>query len=117
MYDFTNNSLFYERIKMPLLKFYTSHNLTVEEATERVKQRIVREVEKQVNYVQDLKEIPGSTPNQAEYSCKVYGFSLNGRFDSKPGVLETELNLPFAAMVVKGMIEEQIQLALNDVLK
>lgn len=101
---------------MPLIKFHTPHNLSPEEATERIKQRITQEVEKQAQYVQDLKEV-WITPNQAEYSCKVYGFFLDGRFESKPGVFESELNLPFAAMMMKGMIEKQIQLALNEILK
>ncbi len=101
---------------MPILKLISRHSLTPDEATARVKKRIAKEVEKQAQYVTELKEIV-IHPNKSEYSCKVYGFNLDGNFHATPDEVAVEINLPFAAMMMKGMIESQLQAALDQVLK
>jgi len=102
---------------MPVLKLKSQHSLSSpDEATARIKKRIAEEVEKQAQYVTDLKETVVH-PNQSEYSCKVYGFNLSGHFHSTENEVAVEVNLPFAAIAVKGMIESQLQDALNQTLR
>ena len=101
---------------MPVLKIKVQHSLAPEEAAKRIKKRIAEEVEKQAQYVTELKE-NSIQPNRSEYSCKVYGFNLDGNFHAEPNQVAVEVNLPFAAMMMKGMIENQIQNALGDALK
>ncbi|MCL2304469.1 MAG: polyhydroxyalkanoic acid system family protein [Planctomycetaceae bacterium] len=100
---------------MPVLKLKSRHSLSPDEATARVKKRIAEEVEKQARYVTELKET-ATLPNKLEYSCKVYGFNLSGQFHSTESEVAVEVNLPFAAMMVKGMIESQLQSALDQAL-
>ena len=101
---------------MPVLKLKSRHSLSPDEATARVKNRIAEEVEKQARYVTDLKETV-IHPNESEYSCKVYGFNLSGHFLSSENEIAIEVNLPFAAVMMKGMIESQLQNALDQALK
>ena len=100
---------------MPVLKLKSQHSLSPDEATDRIKKRIAEEVEKQAHYVTELKETV-ILPNKSEYSCKVYGFNLSGHFHSTEKEVAVEVNLPFAAMMVKGMIESQLQSALDQAL-
>jgi len=101
---------------MPVLKIKAKHSLAPEEAASRIKKRISEEVEKQAQYVTELKE-NAIEPNKSEYSCKVYGFNLSGSLFAGPDEVAVEVNLPFAAMIMKGMIESQIQNALDNALK
>ena len=101
---------------MPLLKLKSPHSLSPDEATARVKARIAEEVEKQAQYVTELKETV-IHPNQSEYSCKVYGLNLSGGFHSTATEVAVEVNLPFAAVMMKGMIENQLQSALDQTLR
>ena len=101
---------------MPVLKLKSPHSLPPDEAAARVKKRIAEEVEKQAQYVTELKETV-IHPNKSEYSCKVYGFNLSGSFHSTENEIAVEVNLPFAAMMVKGMIENQLQSALDQALR
>ncbi len=100
---------------MPQLNFKFSHKLSAEEATARIKKRITEEVQKQANYVTDLKE-NWSDPNHADFSFKAYGFAVDGSFKSEPGEIHASINLPFAAMIVKGMLESQVRGALEQLL-
>lgn len=100
---------------MPPLHLETTHKLSAEEATERLKKRIGEEVGKQAQYVTDLKE-NWIDPNHAEFSFKAYGFAVDGSFKSEPGIVRVSLNLPFAAMMVKGMIESQLKNAVKQAL-
>ncbi|MGL6197210.1 MAG: polyhydroxyalkanoic acid system family protein [Thermoguttaceae bacterium] len=101
---------------MPQIQVKSKHNLSAEEATTRIKKRISEEVDKQVHYVTDVKET-WSDPNHAEFSFKAYGFALSGSFASEPGEVDVSINLPFAAIMVKGMIESQLKTALEQVLQ
>ena len=101
---------------MPVLKLKTRHSLSPEEATTRVKKRIAEEAEKQAQYVTELKETV-IHPNQSEYSCKVYGYNLSGNFHATENEVAVEVNLPFAAVMIKGMIESQLQSALDQTLR
>lgn len=100
---------------MPIVNMNMPHELSAEEATERLKERIKLEVDKQAKYVTDLKE-NWLDPNHAEFSFKAYGFAVSGSFKSEPKCVSVSLNLPFAAMMVKGMLEDQVKTAVAQVL-
>ena len=101
---------------MPVLKLKSPHSLSPDEATARLKKRIAEEAEKQAQYVTELKETV-IHPNKSEYSCKVYGFNLSGNFQTTDHEIAIEVNLPFAAVMMKGMIESQLQSALDQMLR
>ena len=100
---------------MPQLQFKTQHSLSADEATSRIKTRIKQEIDKVAHYVTDMKET-WLDPNHAEFSFKAYGFAVDGKMLSEPGEVNVSVNLPFAAMMVKGMIESQLRGALDQIL-
>ena len=100
---------------MPQLQFKTPHTLSPDEATARIKVRIKDEIGKAAHLVSDMKE-NWLDSNHAEFSFKAYGFAVDGKMFSEPGEVNVSLNLPFAAMMIKGMIESQLKGALNQIL-
>ncbi|MCL2623521.1 MAG: polyhydroxyalkanoic acid system family protein, partial [Planctomycetaceae bacterium] len=51
-----------------------------------------------------------------EFAFKTMGFSVSGLLKSLPKLVTVDVTLPFAAMMVKGMIESRLQEEIGKIL-
>jgi len=101
---------------MPQMLIEVAHSLHQDEALTRVKQRIeVAKVDSRIGKVTDIKE-HWETPDRLKFAFKVYGFAVAGVLESLPNQVIIDFDLPFAAMMIKGMIESQVTDELAQVL-
>ncbi|MDR2172443.1 MAG: polyhydroxyalkanoic acid system family protein [Planctomycetaceae bacterium] len=100
---------------MPKLDITFPHNLDQNEATKRLQVKEAEIKEKHIYTVTDLQET-WTTPNTMEFSFKIYGFSLNGSVQSLDKAVNISLDLPFAAMLLRGTIESEIKKELAQIL-
>ncbi|MGL6227548.1 MAG: polyhydroxyalkanoic acid system family protein [Thermoguttaceae bacterium] len=100
---------------MPQLNLNVAHQLSVEEATERIKKRLHDDMEKHADFVKEPKN-DWVSDNKAEFSFKAYGFAVSGNVQSLPGSVDVSLSLPFAAIMLKNRIESEIKSGLEQLL-
>jgi hypothetical protein len=93
--------------EMPSLKISVPHNLGQEEATMRLKGFLTKVRERYQNQVSDLEET--WTDNRLDFAFKTYGFHIKGRIVVEPAEVQFEGQLPFAAMMFKGKIEQTLR--------
>lgn len=100
---------------MPLMTISMPHQLGKEEATRRLKEKRTEIKEKHTYTVTDLTET-WVNPNSMDFAFKVLGFSLTGNVESLDDAVNIAVDLPVAAMIVKGTIESEIKKELGQVL-
>ncbi|MDR1925539.1 MAG: polyhydroxyalkanoic acid system family protein [Planctomycetaceae bacterium] len=100
---------------MPKLNITFPHTLDQDEATKRlqIKQNEIKE--KHIYTVSELNE-NWITPHHMEFAFKIYGFSLKGNVQSLDKSVQIVIELPFAAMLLKGTIESEIKKELAQIL-
>lgn len=92
---------------MPKLTVAVSHNLTQDEAIERIK-NLLNDVKSQfVDVIADLYE--EWDDNRSNFRFKVLGFSVSGTLTVKTSQVKLYGNIPFAAMLFKNKIESTIR--------
>ncbi|MDR2761516.1 MAG: polyhydroxyalkanoic acid system family protein [Planctomycetaceae bacterium] len=101
---------------MPKLDITFPHNLNQDEATKRLKIKEAEIKEKHIYTVTNLQETWTSS-NAMEFSFKIYGFSLKGSVESLEQAVQIIIDLPVAAMLLRGTIESEIKKELSQVLK
>lgn len=101
---------------MPQMIVTVPHALGQEEATARLTKKMEEVKAKHLYAVQDLVET-WPDPNTLEFSFKALGFAVSGHCSSKPDAVTLDLDLPVAAVLVKGMIEAEIKKELRSVLQ
>jgi hypothetical protein len=101
---------------MPTLNVTIAHQLPQAEATERLKQKRTEIKEQHTYTVTDLKET-WTTSHSLDFSFKILGFSLTGSAESLESSVHIMVDLPAAALIMKGTIESQIRRELEQVLK
>ena len=88
---------------MPSIKFSVAHQLSVEEASRRLKNTI-SDLKKQFgDRIQNLKE--SWTDNEGRYSFESMGFRVSGGMVVREKAVDFFGDLPFAALPFKGKIE------------
>lgn len=100
---------------MPQMIVTVPHQLGQDEATRRLTQKLAQVKEKHLYEVRDLKE-NWADPNTLQFQFKALGFAVDGKCQANAQNVTIDVNLPFAAMMVKGMIESQIKSELTQVL-
>jgi hypothetical protein len=100
---------------MPTLNVTVAHQLTQAEATERLKKKQTEIKEQNTYTVTDLNE-KWTTPDTLDFSFKILGFSLTGTVASQESSVRINVNLPAAALMMKGTIESQVRRELEQVL-
>jgi putative polyhydroxyalkanoate system protein len=88
---------------MPRLALEVPHNLGREEATRRLKEK----AEKARDQVTDLEE--QWNDHTLTFRFKAMGFGVNGTMAVEDAAVKIDVNLPFAAIVAKGMIEQKLR--------
>ena len=92
---------------MPKLTVAVPHSLSQEEVTSRLKGFLERVRGRYEDQVSDLQEQWGE--NSGTFSFKTYGFNVKGNVDVEPSQVKVEGDLPFAAMMFKGKVEQAIR--------
>jgi hypothetical protein len=100
---------------MPSLKMTVPHQLGQEEAVTRLKGFLDRVKQRYQNQVSDLEET--WLENVLDFAFKTYGFHIKGRMVVEPEDVKFDGQIPFAAMMFKGKIEQTIRDEMNRVLK
>ena len=92
---------------MPKLDICVSHQLTRDEAAGRIKGLLGQMKEEYGENVKDLKE--DWSRDSCRFSFSVMGSSISGTLDILSDKVQINGNLPFAASLFKGKIEETIR--------
>ena len=100
---------------MSLLTVTVQHQLGQEEATRRLKVKKDEIQNKHTYTVTDLRE-NWTSPHSMDFGFKVLGFSLTGSVTSAEDVATIAVELPIAAMIMRGTIESEIRKELTQVL-
>ena len=93
---------------MPNLPKTYPHSLGKEEAARRLKERIASEKINKANVASVSKEV-WNDPYNLDFAMTLFGYRVDGALKVEDSEIIVDLNLPFAAMLVKGMIEAQMQ--------
>lgn len=100
---------------MPKLSLSVPHSLGQQEAGERLKSFLAFIKERHADKVSDLQEEWGE--NSLKFSFKTYGFKVAGVATVEESEVKVDTDLPFAAMMFKGKIEQEMRDALTRVLR
>ena len=92
---------------MPKLNLAVPHGLSQEEAATRLKGFLEKVRAKYQDKFSDLEE--EWTDNTSKFSFKSMGFAFKGNVAVNDNDVKLEGDLPFAAMMFKGKIEETIR--------
>lgn len=93
---------------MPNLTKNYPHSLGKEEAARRLKERIASEKISKANVASVTKEV-WNDPYNLDFSMTLFNYRVDGTLQVEESEIVVNLNLPFVAMMVKGMIEAQMQ--------
>ncbi|HZZ71874.1 MAG TPA: polyhydroxyalkanoic acid system family protein [Pirellulales bacterium] len=92
---------------MPSMKLAIPHQLSQEEATARLKNFLTKVKEHYASQVSDLQE--NWTDNALDFGFTTYGFKVSGQLQVEPSEVVVNGQIPFAAMMFKGKIEQSIR--------
>ena len=92
---------------MPRLSMTIPHALEPAEAVRRLKDESVRLKESHADTVSDLEE--NWQGNELTFGFSTFGFDIRGSLSVEPAQLEINANLPMAAMLFRGTVEQQIR--------
>lgn len=99
---------------MPKLSMSIPHTLTQEEATRRLQEQLRLATQTFEEHVQNLEQ--HWEGNALSFRFSTYGFSVAGTLNSEPSEVRVNADLPLAAMMFKGVIEQQVREQLGRVL-
>lgn len=92
---------------MPRFSVEVPHSLTQEEAVGRVQGLLQRVKDKYQGQVSELEE--SWTDNVLAFKFKTYGFKIGGTLTAAASNVKIDGDLPIAAMMFKGRIEQTIR--------
>jgi len=99
---------------MPSVKLSVPHRLGQEEASARLKRFFVRLKNRYQNQLSDLEE--KWSGHDLDFGFKTYGFHVSGRMSVEPEEVRFDGQIPLAAMMFKGKIEQTVRDELNKLL-
>jgi hypothetical protein len=91
---------------MPKIDLSVEHKLTQEEAKKRIANLLADCRNRFAGQISDVAESWHGLVNS--FSFKAMGFAVSGQLDVQPAQVRIELNLPWAAIPIKGRIESEI---------
>lgn len=92
---------------MPKLNMSVPHRLPQDEALNRIKRLLGQVKQQYADKISDLRE--DWEDNIGTFSFSAMGFSVLGTLNVTPSAVELTGNLPFAAGLFKGKIEQTIR--------
>ncbi|MEX2559164.1 MAG: polyhydroxyalkanoic acid system family protein [Pirellulales bacterium] len=99
---------------MPKFSMSVPHTLGREQATERLKGFLAKIKERHKDQVSNLQEEWAG--NLLKFSFTTFGFKIGGATTVEENEVKLDGDIPFAAMMFKGKIEQEIRESLNKVL-
>ncbi len=99
---------------MPRVSMEASHALGQEEATRRLREKIGAVRATYGNQVSELHE--QWDENTLAFRFKAVGMKIAGTLSVDASVVKVAASVPLAAMMFKGMIEEQVRRELGELL-
>jgi hypothetical protein len=91
---------------MPKIKLSVPHRLGQDEAKTRISKLISDSRGQFGDKVTDLKE--SWSGNVETFSFRAMGFEIDGQLNVQPAEVGIDVNLPWAAIPFKGMVESEI---------
>ena len=99
---------------MPKMSVTVPHALGQEQAVEKLKQFVPKIKERYQSQVSNLEENwDGNTLN---FGFTTFGFPIKGALAVEAGEVKLDGEIPFAAMMFKGKIEQEFKDSLNKLL-
>jgi putative polyhydroxyalkanoate system protein len=92
---------------MPRISIQTPHALATEEAKKRVETLLEKVKHRYQSQVSDLQEAWDG--DNLGFQFTTYGFKIKGKLDVRPDQVNIDGEIPFAAMMFKGRIEQTIR--------
>jgi len=92
---------------MPKLSVSVAHTLSQEEATRRLQDHFQEAFQKFQEHIQNYEQEWEN--NRLQFRFTTFGFGIQGNVNSEPSEVRVQADLPLAAMMFKGMIEQQIR--------
>lgn len=99
---------------MAKLAVAVPHELTQEEATKRLEEGLKAIKEQHGSQLQHFEEQRDG--NTASFQFKAMGFSVSGKVVVEPSEVRVDAQLPMAAALFKGTIEQQLRSELGRML-
>lgn len=96
---------------MPKLSVTVPHTLGQDAATERLHGILEKMKERYQDKISDLHE--DWQANVLHFSFKTFGFAVKGTMQVEPSDVKVDGDLPFAAMMFKGKIEQELKSTLS----
>jgi len=96
---------------MPKLTVTVPHQLDQQAATERLQGILAKMKERYEGKISDLHE--DWQGNVLNFAFKTFGFNIKGAMHVEPQQVKVDGDLPFAAMMFKGKIEQELQSTLS----
>jgi putative polyhydroxyalkanoate system protein len=96
---------------MPKLTISVPHALDQQAATERLQGILEKMKERYQNQFSDLEE--SWQGNVLSFGFKTFGIAIKGTMDVQPTEVKVDAELPFAAMMFKGKIEQELKTTLG----
>ncbi|HEX4129322.1 MAG TPA: polyhydroxyalkanoic acid system family protein [Pirellulales bacterium] len=100
---------------MPKLAFTVPTQLTADQAATHLRGFIPQIREHYKDQVKDVTET--WTGNTLDFSFKTLGFVFKGTLAAADNKVDVSMDLPLAAMMVKGRIEQEVRTGLERLLK
>jgi len=94
-------------IGMSKLDIHIHHRLTIEEASRRIRELLGQMKREFGDHITDLNE--NWNADSCQFSFTVMGSAINGTLDILSDEVQIKSDLPFAASLFKGRIEESIR--------
>jgi hypothetical protein len=91
---------------MPSVKISVPHNLGTEEAKRRIQGLITDAKSKFGGQATNVRE--NWTNNRNDFGFQAMGMTVSGSMEVEPAAVNISVDLPFAAMLLKGKIEKEI---------
>lgn len=91
---------------MASLKMDIPHQLSQEEALQRIKNLFSKLQEEQKEYISDIQEEWNGQTGNFQFNAK--GFDLSGIINVQPNNIHIDATVPFAVSLFKGKIKEVI---------
>jgi hypothetical protein len=92
---------------MPNLSLTVSHQLDQQQAIERLKGFLDKVKQRYQDQVSNLEE--NWNDNQLQFGFTTYGFNVKGNLDVQADAVVIDGQIPLAAMMFKGKIEQTIR--------
>ncbi len=99
---------------MPRFTMETSHSLSREEATRRLKEKFITVRDRYGSHVDNLNE--NWTDHTFYFAFKAMGMGVTGTVQVEDASVILDVRLPLAIMLFKSAIERQIRQELNGLL-